>query len=99
MQYLDEVVAGVWADCSAAREEMGDQPASVRRAVALGRCLLEPLPVLASLCGELHSCEPSAGSVSIFQHCQQAACATPSVHLLTADASVLRYGALTPDSK
>ena len=51
MQYVDEAVAAVWADGAAAKEEIGDQPGSVRSAVALGRCLLEPLPVLASLCG------------------------------------------------
>jgi transcriptional accessory protein Tex/SPT6 len=51
VQYVDEAVAAVWADGAAAKEEMGDQPGSVRSAVALGRCLLEPLPVLASLCG------------------------------------------------
>ncbi len=53
VQFLEENVAAVWADSAAAREEVGDQPPAVRKALALGRFLLEPLPVLASLCGEL----------------------------------------------
>ena len=52
MQQADESLALAWENCSAAREELGDQRTEVRRAVALGRSLLDPLAVLASLCGE-----------------------------------------------
>ena len=49
----DEAVAAAWENSSAAREELaGSAPAPiVRRAVALGRQMLDPLAVLASLCG------------------------------------------------
>lgn len=53
VQFLEGNVAAVWADSAAARGEVGDQPPAVRKALALGRCLLEPLVVVASLCGEL----------------------------------------------
>lgn len=53
VQFLDESIAGAWADSAAAVEEMAEQPSHVRRGVALGRCLLEQLPVVASLCGAL----------------------------------------------
>ena len=52
LQQADESLALAWENCSAAREELGDQRPEVRRAVALARCLLDPLAVLASLCGE-----------------------------------------------
>ena len=52
MQQADESLALAWENCSAAREELGDQRTEVRRAVALGRSLLDPLAVLASLCGK-----------------------------------------------
>ena len=49
----DESVAAAWENSAAAREELaGSAPAPIiRRAVALGRQLLDPLAVLASLCG------------------------------------------------
>lgn len=53
VQFLDENIAGAWADSAAAVEEMAEQPSHVRRGVGLGRCLLEQLPVVASLCGAL----------------------------------------------
>ncbi|PRW45415.1 transcription elongation factor SPT6 isoform A [Chlorella sorokiniana] len=49
----DESVAAAWENSAAAREELAaSAPAPIiRRAVALGRQLLDPLAVLASLCG------------------------------------------------
>ncbi|CAL8470742.1 g10284 [Coccomyxa elongata] len=49
--YADETLAALWQSSAAAQAEMGDQPPLVRRAVALARCALDPLAVLASLCG------------------------------------------------
>ncbi|BDA45673.1 Transcription elongation factor SPT6 [Coccomyxa sp. Obi] len=49
--YGDETLAALWQTSAAAQAEMGDQPPLVRRAVALARCALDPLAVLASLCG------------------------------------------------
>ncbi|EFN54675.1 hypothetical protein CHLNCDRAFT_58171 [Chlorella variabilis] len=48
----DEAVAAVWENSAAARDELaaGSAPV-VRRAVALGRQLLDPLALLASVCG------------------------------------------------
>ena len=51
MQNADQSLAEAWDNSAAAREEMGEQPGMIRRAVGLGRSLLDPLPVLASLCG------------------------------------------------
>lgn len=49
----DEAVAAAWENSAAARDELAaSAPAPIiRRAVALGRQLLDPLAVLASLCG------------------------------------------------
>jgi len=49
----DESVAAAWENSAAARDELAaSAPAPIiRRAVALGRQLLDPLAVLASLCG------------------------------------------------
>lgn len=49
----DESVAAVWENSAAARDELlSATPAPiVRRGVALGRQLLDPLALLASLCG------------------------------------------------
>lgn len=51
VKYADERVASLWEKCSAAREELPDQPPAVRRAVALARWFVDPLAVLASLAG------------------------------------------------
>lgn len=71
LQQADESLALAWENCSAAREELGEQRTEVRRAVALGRCLLDPLAVLASLCGEsLLQCtdaEPGMKNLRILQ--------------------------------
>ncbi len=47
----DEKLAALWQDCKAAKDEFPEQPSHVRRAIALGRLQLDPLPILAALCG------------------------------------------------
>ncbi|KAF5840153.1 hypothetical protein DUNSADRAFT_17637 [Dunaliella salina] len=47
----DERLAMLWERCKAAQDEFPEQPPFVRRAIALGRLQLDPLPVLAQLCG------------------------------------------------
>ena len=51
MQNADQALAEAWDNSAAAREELGEQPGMIRRAVGLGRSLLDPLAVLAALCG------------------------------------------------
>ena len=53
MQNADQSLAEAWDNSSAAREELGEQPGMIRRAIGLGRSLLDPLAVLAALCGAL----------------------------------------------
>ena len=53
MQNADQSLAEAWDNSAAAREELGEQPGMIRRAIGLGRSLLDPLAVLASLCGAL----------------------------------------------
>ena len=55
-------IAQVWESSAAARREMPDQPPIVRRAVALGRGVLEPLAPLASLAG------PSGDALALKLH-------------------------------
>ncbi len=47
----DERIAALWENCKAAQDELAEQPAHVRRAVALARMQLDPLALLASLAG------------------------------------------------
>lgn len=47
----DERIAGLWENCKAASDELPEQAAHVRRAVALARMQLDPLALLASLAG------------------------------------------------
>jgi hypothetical protein len=70
----DEAVAAAWESCAAAREELGGATAPiVRRAVALGRQLLDPLALLAALCGggkevlalPLHPLQAQVGRVCV----------------------------------
>jgi len=51
VQNADQALAEAWDNSAAAREELGEQPGMIRRAIGLGRSLLDPLPVLAALCG------------------------------------------------
>ncbi|KAG1668310.1 hypothetical protein FOA52_011207 [Chlamydomonas sp. UWO 241] len=51
LTYVDERLAQLWENCRAARDEFPEQPPHVRRAIALGRLSLDPLPVLAQLAG------------------------------------------------
>ena len=52
IRMADESVAAAWENSSSAKEELAATPAAiVRRAVALGRQLLDPLAMLAGLCG------------------------------------------------
>lgn len=53
IRMVDESVAAAWENSAPAREELAaSSPAPiVRRAVGLGRQLLDPLALLASLCG------------------------------------------------
>ncbi len=61
----DERVASLWASSPAAAEEFPEHGPLLRKAVALGRMALDPLAVLASLCGRgrevlslrLHDCQ------------------------------------------
>jgi hypothetical protein len=52
VQNADQSLAEAWDNSAAAREELGEQPGMIRRAIGLGRSLLDPLAVLASLCGK-----------------------------------------------
>eukprot|EP00798_Chlamydomonas_sp_ICE-L_P017810 gene17810-24188_t len=49
--YADERLAALWENCRAAKDEFPEQPPHVRRAIALGRLHLDPLSILAQLCG------------------------------------------------
>lgn len=49
--HADERIAALWENCRAAQEEFPEQSTIVRRAIALGRLALDPLAVLAQLCG------------------------------------------------
>ena len=51
MLWAEEAVAALWANSAAAKAEFPEHGPLVRRAVALGRMALDPLAVLASLCG------------------------------------------------
>ena len=51
VRLVDERVADLWAGSADAAAELPDAPASVRRAVAVGRLGLDPLAVFASLAG------------------------------------------------
>lgn len=51
VMWADEEVAALWANSAAAKSELPEHPPAVRKAVALGRMALDPLAVLASLCG------------------------------------------------
>jgi transcription elongation factor SPT6 len=53
VRFSDERLAALWESSLAAKEEMPEQPPLIRRAVALGRLALDPLAVLASLCGRV----------------------------------------------
>ncbi len=48
----DESLAALWGTSGAAAEEFPASPEVVRKAVALGRQMLDPLALLAALCGE-----------------------------------------------
>ncbi len=50
--FADESVPALWENSSAAAAELPAAPGVVRRSVALGRLMLDPLALLASLCGE-----------------------------------------------
>lgn len=50
-RFSDEKIARLWENSSAAREEFPDETPHVRRAIAMGRLLIDPLAVLASLFG------------------------------------------------
>ena len=49
--HWDCSVAKLWESSEAALSEFGDQPTAIRHAIALGRYLLDPLSVFASVCG------------------------------------------------
>ena len=51
VRLVDERVADLWAGSAEGAAELPDAPASVRRAVAVGRLGLDPLAVFASLAG------------------------------------------------
>lgn len=51
VRFADELLAAMWQKSVAAEEELPDASATVRRAVALGRTMLDPLAIVASLCG------------------------------------------------
>lgn len=48
---VDERLAAVWAKSRAAAAELPEHGPLVRRAVGLGRATLDPLSLLAALCG------------------------------------------------
>lgn len=55
--FVDQTVAQLWENSTAAREELTDQPVLVRRAVAIARIAIQgQLPVLCSLGGMLQCC-------------------------------------------
>ncbi|KAK9828928.1 hypothetical protein WJX72_002842 [[Myrmecia] bisecta] len=49
VRYADETIAALWETSGAGKEELAEATPLVRRAVALGRLMLDPLPVLAAL--------------------------------------------------
>ena len=51
LMMADESMAALWENSAAGVEELASSAGIVRRAVALGRQLLDPLAVVASLCG------------------------------------------------
>lgn len=61
-QMCDEGIAALWSTSAAAAEELPASPDIVRAAVALGRQMLDPLAVLAALCG------PSKEILSLHLH-------------------------------
>lgn len=89
----DESVAAAWENSAPAQEELAAAtPAPiVRRAVALGRQLLDPLAVLASLCGrgrevlalQLHPLQAQV------RRCQAAARGLPGVPLRSCSDALL----------
>lgn len=85
---VDEAVPAAWENSVAAQEELGAATAPiVRRAVGLGRQLLDPLALLASLCGSgrevlalpLHPLQAQVGGCGrTAAGCCTYACASPS---------------------
>ena len=66
----DESIAALWENSAAGVDELGSSAGIVRRAVALGRQLLDPISVLASLCGPsqeilAYSLHPLQSQVSV----------------------------------
>lgn len=54
VMYMDQTVAQLWENSTAAREELPDQPVLVRRGIALGRIALQgQLPIMCSMAGRL----------------------------------------------
>ncbi len=48
---MEERLAALWENSAAARNELREHAPLVRRAVGLGRAALDPLSLLAALCG------------------------------------------------
>ena len=50
--HWDCSVAKLWESSDAAQREFADQPTAIRHAIALGRYVIDPLAVFASVCGQ-----------------------------------------------
>lgn len=51
VRFADDRIAQIWENSNAARSEFPEHNSAIRRAVALGRLHLDPLSLVASLCG------------------------------------------------
>lgn len=52
VQYAEETLARLWENSGSAREEFREYPSIVRRAIGLGRSMLDPIALLSNLAGE-----------------------------------------------
>uniref|UniRef100_A0A061RB87 Transcription elongation factor SPT6 n=1 Tax=Tetraselmis sp. GSL018 TaxID=582737 RepID=A0A061RB87_9CHLO len=74
VRFASDVVSKLWASTAEAQEEITEQGDQVRRGVGLGRSVIEPLAVLAGLCG------PAMEVLSLPLHPLQKAVANSARH-------------------